>query len=713
MKKSSAALEVQEQRIIIDELVDEGTYSRTELKRIRISPDNRKRFDQVKLEELAASIKSMGVAQPILIRPVDPTEAEPEEFEIVAGERRFRASTLAGMFDIPTMIRHLSDVQAAKIRILENLQREDPHPMEEAEGYQQLMMKHGYSADQLADEIHKSRSYVFGRLKLCSLTNEVREQFLDDKFPASTALIIARVPVPALQARAAAEILDSHGGQPMSYRAAVAHMRDKYMLDLTTADFDLTDGKLLGKAGSCSKCPKRTGNQPEIFADLSADVCTDPDCFTEKRAAHVHKVIVLANKKGIPTFDTVDALNHHGFDEQLVRADQKLWDMKRIVDHSSQWNEIGTKISAADLPAVKAYLHMNGKLTPVYAKAAMQAALEAINICASEKPEAEEENQQEGSAPNAKRLEKMKAEEDLFRKKEGIAQRETSFRVDLYKQFRARAATGLSLQSLREFVKLILVDDNSYSLPDDLLDLYGLASYSDEQVSAHIDQATLPEVQLILIDLVLGECLGVQSRQVNDDGSIDDDDYCGGMARIAALNAMASHEGIDPLAAREQFDLGLIDIGDLEAEQILPFLRHQPERINELTKFFLDQRPHLLGALEFAGKELGFAFIGNSTWSTQTLPGGALSLTQAATAPAEVAQQAPSNDLVACEGEDLEAAIAEPAPTKKAGKTKSEGKKPTLTPAAAWPWPTSSAEALSPAAPTVSTAATSSTQEAT
>ena len=287
-------------------LANGATYRDIELSKIRISPDNRKRFNEVALQELAASIKSMGVAQPILIRPVTPTQEQPEEYEIVAGERRYRASNIAGMGTVPAIIRQLSDLDAAKIRILENLQRENPHEMEEAEGYQLLMLQHGYNADQLADEVKKSRAYIYGRLKLCALTTEVREQFLDNKIAASTALLIARIPVPALQIRALGEILKPPAwmsSEAMSYRQAAQHVQSNYMLDLKTAVFKIADAKLLVAAGACTTCPTRTGNQPEVFAGISADVCTDPDCFKEKRAAHFAATIVKANKLGIPVLE--------------------------------------------------------------------------------------------------------------------------------------------------------------------------------------------------------------------------------------------------------------------------------------------------------------------------------------------------------------------------------------------------------------------------
>lgn len=285
--------------IVVDELVTgQGVYGLYELVRMRRSPDNRKRFNELALQELAASIKAMGVAQPILIRPVTPTQEAPEEYEIVAGERRYRASIIAGMTTIPALCRNLSDLDAAKIRILENLQREDPHPIEEAEGYQLLMQQHGYNADQLAEEVNKSRSYIYGRLKLCALTNLARDEFFENRISASVALLIARIPVKALQEKCLLEITSRWDGTP-SYRAAAQHIERNYMLDLKKAIFDIADGRLMPAAGPCGTCPKRAGNQPEVFVDVSADVCTDPGCFKQKGELHHERAKLQATNAGI------------------------------------------------------------------------------------------------------------------------------------------------------------------------------------------------------------------------------------------------------------------------------------------------------------------------------------------------------------------------------------------------------------------------------
>ena len=240
-----------------------------------------------------------------------------------------------------------------------------------------------------------------------------------------------------------------------------------------------------------------------------------------------------------------------------------------------------------------------------------------------------------------------------------------------------------------------------------ILDVYGLESYSDAAVAAHIDQATLPEVQLILIDLVLGERLHVEANDVEEDGTIDDDDYCNGQARIATLLAMASHEGIDSVAAREQFDLAALALEDIDERYMHRFLRAYPERINDLTESIMKSRPHLLGALEIAAKDCGFVYIGFNTWGASS---------PSASATTSIA------DAVAVDGEDLYAAMEEPAPVKKSTKAKQAAKKisvpaapaaatepaaatppaaigkATLAPAASWPFPKSRDAARDPAA---------------
>lgn len=257
----------------------------------------RKIFAEDKLEDLAASIKKHGVAQPILVRPIRTDDAGVTWFEIVAGERRFRASKLAGKTTVPAIVRKLEDIEALEIQVIENLQRQDLHPLEEAEGYEVLMKEANYNGEAMAEKVGKSKAYIYASLKLCALSEKARKMFYEGMLTKSTALLIARIPVQSLQEQAAKEITTGYRGV-MSTRDAFHHIENNYMLNLKKANFKPSDAELVPAAGSCSSCPKRTGNQPEVFSDVNADVCTDPGCFKSKIEMQVIKIKQLATANG-------------------------------------------------------------------------------------------------------------------------------------------------------------------------------------------------------------------------------------------------------------------------------------------------------------------------------------------------------------------------------------------------------------------------------
>jgi ParB/RepB/Spo0J family partition protein len=295
--------------------MNNGKYDNIPLECIRPSTTNpRKDFNPEKLAELAANIQQVGLAQPILVRPIARVEGSIVQFEIVAGERRFRASKLANTVTIAAVIKDLTDVEALRMQVVENLHRRDLHELEEAEGYEQLMKPQkdgtpGYTADELAEMTGRSKSYIYGRLKLCALEPSARKVFYDAGMSPSDALIVARIPVPSLQAKFAKEIAKGdRNGDPLSHREVLARLHRDYMLELKTAPFKTTDDKLLMKVGACTTCPKRTGNQAELFSDVkSADICTDPVCFQAKRNAWSVIQIKRAKEAGQTVIEGADA----------------------------------------------------------------------------------------------------------------------------------------------------------------------------------------------------------------------------------------------------------------------------------------------------------------------------------------------------------------------------------------------------------------------
>jgi ParB family transcriptional regulator, chromosome partitioning protein len=127
-------------------------------------------FDQTALEELANSIREHGVLQPILVRPL-----EDDEFQLIAGERRWRASQAAGLATIPALVEEIDDDTALEISIIENLQREDLSPLDEASMYDRMIREHGYSVRKLAQKLGKDKGYLENRLRLADAPEEVRE----------------------------------------------------------------------------------------------------------------------------------------------------------------------------------------------------------------------------------------------------------------------------------------------------------------------------------------------------------------------------------------------------------------------------------------------------------------------------------------------------------------------------------------------------------
>jgi len=274
------------------------TVSLDMIKPSKLNP--RKSFDEEKIKELAASIKEKGLVNPITLRPEAGVSLAVGPYELVCGERRWKAAKMAGLKDITAIVRKLDDKQVLELQVIENLQRADVHPLEEAEGYELLMKKHGYkTVDDLAAKVGKSTAYIYGRMKLCELLPENRKLFYEGKLTPSTALLVARIPE-HLQKEAGSRIANGRwqGQGPMSYREAQKWVEEEFMLRLKEAHFDTKEKGLGGKI-SCAECPKRTGNQKELFSDVdSADVCTDPGCFNAKKGSFTQREVEKLKKQG-------------------------------------------------------------------------------------------------------------------------------------------------------------------------------------------------------------------------------------------------------------------------------------------------------------------------------------------------------------------------------------------------------------------------------
>ena len=156
----------------------------------------RRRFADAELDELAQSIREKGVLQPLLVRPLAEPEAE-VSFELIAGERRWRAAQRAGLHEVPILVRLLSDVETLEIALVENLQREDLSALEEAEAYTRLIREFGRSQAALAEAVGKSRSHVANTIRLLSLPKSVRQMLETGSLSPGHARALLALPDPA------------------------------------------------------------------------------------------------------------------------------------------------------------------------------------------------------------------------------------------------------------------------------------------------------------------------------------------------------------------------------------------------------------------------------------------------------------------------------------------------------------------------------------
>lgn len=186
----------------LDAMNEGESAKKIKISQIEPRPDQpRKVFNKEQLQELADSIAEHGVIQPIIV-----VNGENGYYSIIAGERRWRAAKIAGLTEIPAIVRDYSDVQAAEIALIENLQREDLNPIEEAMGYKNLMERFGLTQDKISERVGKSRSNVANMLRLLNLDPEIQALLQEGKISAGHARALLSVPERRLRLETAEKI---------------------------------------------------------------------------------------------------------------------------------------------------------------------------------------------------------------------------------------------------------------------------------------------------------------------------------------------------------------------------------------------------------------------------------------------------------------------------------------------------------------------------
>lgn len=289
----------------------------------------RKTYDEGRLAELTESIRVHGVCQPLLARRVG------DDAEVIAGHRRKRGAAGAGLKLVPVILLEASDERVRELQHVENLCREDVHPLEEAESYSELLGQYAYTAERIGARVGKPRAYVLRRLSLMSLCAEAAAAFRAGSLSEYGAFTLARLPGADVQRRALRELVSEDG---VASETRCRRVAERFMLSLRDATFDTKSQDLVPEAGPCTRCPKRTGANADLFGDFAQEnLCTDAGCFAQKTAAAWTLACEKALAKGEEVLDEETSRDLFAYNGRLLPG-------SRYVDLSTPCPEVpGTR----------------------------------------------------------------------------------------------------------------------------------------------------------------------------------------------------------------------------------------------------------------------------------------------------------------------------------------------------------------------------------
>jgi ParB/RepB/Spo0J family partition protein len=263
----------------------EAEMMHLEIDQVHLPQSNyREEINPEELQELADSIKDVGVIQAVTVRP-----RKIGGFELVCGERRYRASLMVDKTTIPASIRELTDDQAFEMQIVENLQRKEVHPLDEAKAFKRMLDTGRYITAEIAAKVAKAESYILQRLKLNDLIVDIKQDFYNHELGVGHAVLIARLD-DEQQLHIFNKFKNSYGVSGYGTIKRLSQEVHNHSVDLSKAQFPLD--KIFDHAGGCDICPKRSKNNPMLFSDMqSTDSCFNKTCHSLKTDTHIQSMV--------------------------------------------------------------------------------------------------------------------------------------------------------------------------------------------------------------------------------------------------------------------------------------------------------------------------------------------------------------------------------------------------------------------------------------
>jgi ParB/RepB/Spo0J family partition protein len=272
------------------------------IEQLRESPTNpRRHYDEKGLNDLADSIKAKGVVQNLVVRALmdSTTRDGAQEYEIVAGSRRYRAAKLAQLKALPCVVRSYSDAEVLEIQVIENNQREDVHPLEEGEGYAALLKVEGYTVEAIAGKIGRSDKYVRERLQLAKLHPKVKENYEKGRLWYTHARLFSRLTIEQQEEALRNVWVNGFYGREEKHPISVKELETWIEMNiekaLGSASFPLDDATINKQAGACVSCQFNTATDMQLFPDYATSnkkgVCLKPECFKGKVKTYADRIL--------------------------------------------------------------------------------------------------------------------------------------------------------------------------------------------------------------------------------------------------------------------------------------------------------------------------------------------------------------------------------------------------------------------------------------
>ena len=288
------------------------------INRLVVSPLNPRRApNEAQLADLIASIRELGVLEPLIVRACEDKHAD---FEVVAGQRRFLAADLAGLDDVPCVVRDLTEAEAIEVSLSENDHREGIDPIAEASAIKRLL-ELDTGTEMVAQRLGRSESWLVKRLALLSLPGALQNAVSLGEISIGVAAMVGRIPDAKLRDKAAERVLVGHPYHARPFTASEVRewIEQDYMLVLKDAPFPTRSADLVPERGPCQECPYRTGNQGALFDDVHRkDLCTDPACFGAKTEAHWKAEKAAAKEGGLQVLTVGESKQLFGYDNRVM-----------------------------------------------------------------------------------------------------------------------------------------------------------------------------------------------------------------------------------------------------------------------------------------------------------------------------------------------------------------------------------------------------------